>query len=288
MRAELASLELRLSHRFADPALLHRALTHSSLANESRPGSETSRDNEQLEFLGDSVLGFLISEALLQRHPESAEGELSRRKAHLVSAAHLHGVSRRLDLGSYLELGRSEEMSGGRAKKTLLVDALEAVIAAIYLDGGMDATRAFVFAHILDAPIAADEDAGTDIQPAITNFKSALQELAQSLKLPQPRYSIVREKGPEHSKIFTVEVRVGKEWTGQAEGRTKKIAAQRAARGVYERLRQPTGPTADNTEPPAGDAAPAPHSADALSANAPSPAPARTDAPIPEGAVPPQ
>ena len=259
MRAELASLELRLNHRFADPALLHRALTHSSLANESRPGSETSHDNEQLEFLGDSVLGFLISEALLQRYPEAAEGELSRQKAHLVSAAHLHGVARRLDLGSFLDLGRSEEMSGGRAKKTLLVDALEAVIAAIYLDGGMDAARAFVFGHILDAPIAADEDAGTDIQPAITNFKSALQELAQSRKLPPPRYSIVREKGPEHSKIFTVEVRVGREWTGQAEGRTKKIAAQRAARGVYERLRQPADP-----------------------------APAPNDAPIPEGVVHPQ
>ena len=95
---------------------------------------------------------------------------------------------------------------------------------------------AFVTGHILDAPIAADEDAGTDVQPAITNFKSALQELAQARKLPQPRYAIVRERGPEHAKTFTVEVRAGKEWTGQAEGRTKKIAAQRAARAVYERL----------------------------------------------------
>jgi ribonuclease-3 len=157
-------------------------------------------------------------------------------KAHLVSAAHLHGVARRLELGSYLELGRSEEMSGGRAKKTLLVDGLEAIIAAIYLDGGLEAAQSFVSAHVLDAPFSGDEDAGTDIQPAITNFKSALQELAQSRKMPQPRYVIVKEKGPEHSKTFTVEVRVGKDCTGQAEGRTKKIAAQRAARGVYERL----------------------------------------------------
>ena len=145
-------------------------------------------------------------------------------------------MARRLDLGSHLELGRSEEMSGGRAKKTLLVDALEAVIAAIYLDGGVDAARKFVHGFVLDAPLSSDVEAGTDIQPAITNFKSALQELAQSRKLPQPRYSIVRERGPEHSKVFTVEVRVGKEWTGQADGRTKKVAAQRAARGVYERL----------------------------------------------------
>jgi ribonuclease-3 len=239
MRAETASLESKISHHFSDAELLRRALTHSSLANESRTGpSSPLNDNEQLEFLGDSVLGFLIAEALVRRFPGYREGELSRLKAHLVSAAHLHGVARRLDLGSYLELGRSEEMSGGRAKKTLLVDGLEAIIAAIYLDGGLEAAQCFVAGHVLDAPFSGDEDAGTDIQPAITNFKSALQELAQSRKLPQPRYTIVKERGPEHSKTFTVEVRVGKDWTGQGEGRTKKVAAQRAARGVYERLLQ--------------------------------------------------
>src|ERR1700682_721751 len=194
------------------------------------------QDNEQLEFLGDSILGFLIAEALMRRFPGYREGQLSRLKAHLVSAAHLHGVARRLDLGSYLELGRSEEMSGGRAKKTLLVDALEAVIAAMHLDGGIEPVRHFVATHILDAPFDGDEAEGTDIHPAITNFKSALQELAQSRKLPQPRYTIVQERGPEHAKTFTVEVRLGKDCTAQAEGRTKKIAAQRAARVVYERM----------------------------------------------------
>jgi ribonuclease III len=236
MRAEPADLELKLQYRFSNPELLRRALIHSSLANEIRSTGTAVTDNEQLEFLGDSVLGFLVAEALVRRSPDAREGELSRHKAHLVSAAHLHGVARRLDLGSFLELGRSEEMSGGRAKKTLLVDALEAVIAAIFLDGGMEAAHDFVAAHVLDAPYSGDEEAGTDIQPAITNFKSALQELAQARSLPQPRYSVVREKGPEHSKTFTVEVRVGKLWSGQAEGRTKKVAAQRAARGVYERL----------------------------------------------------
>jgi ribonuclease-3 len=244
MRAEQATLEQRIDYRFADPELLRRALTHSSLANETRAGDSPIADNEQYEFLGDSVLGFLISEALVRRFPGQTEGELSRQKAHLVSAAHLHGVARRLDIGAFLELGRSEEMSGGRAKKTLLVDALEAVIAAIYLDGGVEPVRQFVHAHVLDAPLASDTEAGTDIQPAITNFKSALQELAQSRKLPQPRYSIVRERGPEHSKVFTVEVRVGNEWSGQADGRTKKVAAQRAARGVYERLLQLDQPAA--------------------------------------------
>lgn len=241
MRAEPSALEQRIGYHFSDPELLRRALTHSSLANESRGGGTPLDDNEQFEFLGDSVLGFLIAEALVRRHPGQTEGELSCQKAHLVSAAHLHGVARRIDLGSHLELGRSEEMSGGRAKKTLLVDGLEAVIAAVYLDGGVDAARKFVHDFVLDAPQGSDVEAGTDIQPAITNFKSALQELAQSRKLPQPRYSIVRERGPEHSKMFTVEVRVGKDWTGQADGRTKKIAAQRAARGVYDRLRAVAG-----------------------------------------------
>ncbi|HJT86691.1 MAG TPA: ribonuclease III, partial [Bryobacteraceae bacterium] len=191
MPAELASLEASIDYHFSNPELLRRAVTHSSLANESRVGPASPlNDNEQLEFLGDSVLGFLIAEALVLRHPEFREGELSRLKAHLVSAAHLHGVARRIDLGSYLELGRSEEMSGGRAKKTLLVDALEAVIAAIYLDGGAEPVRRFVWTHVLDAPFSGDVDAETDIQPPITNFKSALQELAQSRKLPQPRYAI--------------------------------------------------------------------------------------------------
>lgn len=237
MPEEVSSLERKVDHHFSDPSLLRRALTHSSLANETRAASGMpALDNEELEFLGDSVLGFLIAEALVRRFPDFKEGDLSRMKAHLVSAAHLHGVARRLDLGNYLELGRSEEMSGGRSKKTLLVDALEAVIAALYLDGGVETARAFVAKHVLDAPVFADEDAGTDIQPAITNFKSALQELAQSRKLPQPRYTIVRERGPEHSKIFTVEARIGRECSGQADGRTKKIAAQRAARNVYERM----------------------------------------------------
>jgi len=236
MPAELARLESSINHRFHDAALLGRALTHSSAANERTAAGSALSDNEQLEFLGDSILGFLVAEALVLRQPESNEGDLSRLKAHLVSAAHLHGVARRLDLGSYLELGRSEEMSGGRSKKTLLVDALEALIAAVYLDGGMEPARRLVAALVLDAPFSGDEEAGTDIQPAITNFKSALQELAQSRKLPQPRYAIVRERGPEHSKTFTVEVRVGKDWSGQAEGRTKKIAAQRAARGLFDRL----------------------------------------------------
>ena len=235
MRAELATLEARIDYRFSNPELLRRALTHSSLANETLPARG---DYEQLEFLGDSVLGLLVAEALVHRFPGYSEGQLSQQKSHLVSAAYLHGVARRLDLGDFLELGRGEEMSGGRSRKRLLVDALEAVIAAIYLDGGLGAASAFVSSKVLDAPLDVDENAGTDIQPAVHNFKTVLQELAQARKLPQPRYAIVQERGPEHAKTFTVEVRVGSNWCGQADGRTKKLAAQRAARGVYERILQ--------------------------------------------------
>ena len=237
MRAEPALLELKLKHRFTNPELLRRALTHSSLACETRSGGGPPvSDNEQLEFLGDSVLGLVVSDVLFRRFPLYKEGELSTLKARLVSAAHLHGVARRLELGDFLELGRGEEMSGGRGKKTLLVDALEAIIAAIYLDGGLEPACGFIVEHVMDGQMVFDQEAGTDIQPAVTNFKEALRELAKARKLPEPRYSTIREQGPEHAKTFTIEVRVGKECCGQADARTKKIAAQRAARGVYERL----------------------------------------------------
>jgi ribonuclease III len=244
MRADLDALEVAAGHRFRDREILCRALTHSSHVHEQAiaNGQATARDNEQLEFLGDSVLGFVISEDLVQRHPEAAEGRLSKLKAHLVSAAWLHESALRLRLGEYLELGRGEEMSGGRTKKTLLVDALEALIAAIYLDGGMEPARAFIQRFVVAPGLP---EAGVDGEQGsrnLTDYKSALQEFAQARRLPPPRYVIVRERGPEHSKTFTVEARVGREWVGQAEGNTKKSAAQRAARDVYERLQEAPPP----------------------------------------------
>jgi ribonuclease-3 len=238
MRADLDALETAAGHRFADREILHRALTHSSHVHEQAiaGGEPAARDNEQLEFLGDSVLGFLISEDLVRRHPEAAEGRLSKLKAHLVSAAWLHQAAERLRLGEYLELGRGEEMSGGRAKKTLLVDALEALIAAIYLDGGIQAAREFIQHFVVAPGISEGGIDGERVPQNLTDYKSALQEFAQARRLPPPRYVIVRERGPEHSKIFTVEARVGREWVGQAEGNTKKSAAQKAARDVFERL----------------------------------------------------
>jgi ribonuclease-3 len=236
MRADLDALEAAAGYRFADRETLHRALTHSSHVHEQAvvSGQAPARDNEQLEFLGDSVLGFLISEDLMIRHPEAPEGRLSKLKAHLASAAWLLEAAQCLGLGEYLQLGRGEEMSGGRAKKNLLVDALEALVAAIYLDGGMQAAREFVNRFVIVPGVSANGLA--DEPQNLTDYKSALQEFAQARHLPQPRYVIVRERGPEHAKTFTVEARVGREWIGQAEGNTKKSAAQKAARDVYDRL----------------------------------------------------
>jgi ribonuclease-3 len=231
MRPDVSTLEIAIGYEFRNRELLERALTHSSHAHE-RPASNTVPpvDNEQLEFLGDAILGFLISEALIERLPEFSEGRLSKLKAHMVSAAHLYGVAERLHLGQYLQLGRGEEMSGGRSKRTLLVDALEALIAALYLDAGIDRTRQFIQHHVAGDPAVAALFSSGQPPSTLTDFKSALQELARARHLPLPRYVILKESGPEHSKTFTIEVRVGKDWVAQAEGYSKKNAAQNAAR----------------------------------------------------------
>ena len=237
MPPDLESLQTAIGYRFRNQQLLECALTHSSHVHEKGAGSGARpADNEQLEFLGDSILGFLISEALVGRLPEYSEGRLSKLKAHLVSAAHLYSVADRLQLGQYLQLGRGEEMSGGRSKRTLLVDALEALIAALYLDAGIDKTREFAKHFVMGDPAAGSVLATGDLPAALTDFKSALQELARARKLPLPRYVILQEKGPEHAKTFTMEVRVGKDWTAHSDGYSKKNAAQNAARLVFEQM----------------------------------------------------
>lgn len=229
MGADLKVLQGSLGHQFRDSLLLERALTHKSRISEKVPQS-ADNDNEQLEFLGDSILGFLVSETLVAAHPGYPEGRLSKLKAHLVSASHLHEVALQMNLGEYLLLGRGEEMSGGRSKKALLANALEALIAAVYLDGGIEAARSFVKQSIVGENYPADDDA------AVTDYKSALQEMAQALKLPQPRYLTVDERGPEHAKTFLVEVRVGRDWVSQAEGLSKKSAGQKAAQKILQQL----------------------------------------------------
>ena len=224
------ALEKILGYAFQDDDLLRRALTHKSRVYE-RGANEALTDNEQFEFLGDSILGFIVSENLVARFPDYEEGQLSKLKAHLVSSSHLFEVAHSLGIGEYLILGRGEELSGGREKKALLANAVEALIAAVYLDGGIQPARAFVVQHIL-----GEFHSPADGQVPVTDYKSALQETAQALKLPQPRYTILEERGPEHAKTFLVEVRVGREWVSQAEGLSKKSAGQKAAQQILQQL----------------------------------------------------
>src|SRR5581483_4573092 len=224
MCAAVDALEATIGYSFADRELLRRALTHSSHVHESTGKPGFTADNEQMEFLGDAVLGFLIREELVKRLPEWPEGDQSKVKAHLVSSTHLFEVAQTLELGRYLQLGRGEELSGGRAKKTLLANALEAVIAALYLDGGMPAARAFVVQFLIGPSPGEQRLLEQNRTLKLLDFKSALQELMQARRLPQPRYNVVREEGPEHAKVFTVEVRAGRDWADQAQGLSKKSA----------------------------------------------------------------
>ncbi len=226
---EAEALEEALGYHFASRELLARALTHRSSVHE-KTSIVAANDNEQYEFLGDAILGFVVSDALVAAHPDFPEGRLSKLKAQLVSSSHLHSVAAQMRLGDYLLLGRGEEMSGGREKKALLANAVEALIAALYLDGGIEPARRFILQHVI-----GEAEPSTDAPLAI-DYKSALQELAQSMKLPQPRYAIVEERGPEHSKTFLVEVRVGREWVGRAEGLSKKSAGQRAAQEILLKM----------------------------------------------------
>jgi ribonuclease III len=232
MTTDLTILESALGHAFEDRELLERALTHKSRIYEKAADGAIAADNEQLEFLGDSILGFVVSECLVRRFASFPEGRLSKLKAHLVSAARLHEVAQELGLGEFLILGRGEEMSGGREKKALLSDAVEALIAAMYLDAGLEIARRFIETRVMGSLNTSEEEA----EAAVTDYKSALQEMAQTLKLPPPRYVIVAENGPEHSKTFTVEVRLGKEWVSQAQGLSKKSAGQRAAQQILQQL----------------------------------------------------
>src|ERR1700689_301912 len=175
MSADLAVLEKSLGHIFRDKKLLERALTHKSRVYEKSANGQAATDNEQLEFLGDSILGFVMSDCLVRRYASSPEGRLSKLKAHLVSAARLYEVAQNLRLGEFLLLGRGEEMTGGREKKGLLSAAVEAVIAPLYLDAGLDVARVFIETHVLGSFQPLDDD----IDGAVSDHKSSLQEMAQ-------------------------------------------------------------------------------------------------------------
>lgn len=241
---ELSALERALGHGFHRPELLEEAITHSSYAREQEAQAasrEGVRDNEQLEFLGDAVLGFVTSQILFERNPHFHEGQLSKTRAYLVSENHLVRAALELGLGDYLRLGHGEEKSGGRLKPALLVDALEAVLAALYLDAGLDTTREFILRAILEPELKRLADTG-DAFP-VTDYKSALQEAAHLLGRKQPSYVLVKERGPEHKKTFTVEARLHREGGGakaeyvaRGEGMTKKQAEQSAAKEALQYL----------------------------------------------------
>jgi ribonuclease III len=238
-RSDGEQLEERLGHRFTRPELLERALTHSSAVPGMRSeagevSSEASaaiHDNERMEFLGDAVLGLLTSEYLLETFPDWSEGQLSKGRSRLVNARALHDAARRIHLGDYLNIGPGEEKTGGREKPALLADALEAVIAAVYLDGGLETTREMLERLLFEQAL---EERGEGI--ADLDRKSALQEYLQGGGHPPAEYRLAAESGPDHQKTFHVEVWVEGEPLAHGEGSTKKEAEQRAAQSALELL----------------------------------------------------
>lgn len=216
-------------YRFNDSALLDEALTHKSYVNE-RKGSSQSH-NERLEFLGDAVLSLIVSDYLATRYPQLSEGALSKLKAKLVSEPSLAAAARRLDLGVRLRLGRGEELSKGREKTSLLADGLEAVIAAVYLDGGLEAGRVFTL-DALSEELGYIESLQT--KPGDDDYKTRFQEWCQRQYESLPRYITVQESGPDHQKLFRVEVSVGDQVVGCGEGHSKKEAEQAAAKRALE------------------------------------------------------
>jgi ribonuclease-3 len=239
-RMDDRALEDRLGYRFSSQALLERALTHSSALPEIKtPSTEAAQngqfpmDNERLEFLGDAVLELLASEHLLATFPEWSEGQLSKSRARIVNAGSLEAAARRLRLGEHLRLGRGEEKTGGREKQTLLADAFEAVVAAVYLDGGLGVAREVLRRVLFEQAL---EERGERI--AETDRKSALQEFLQGRGRPPAEYRLAAETGPDHQKVFQIEVWVDGECMARGEGTTKKEAEQRAARTALEQLEQ--------------------------------------------------
>lgn len=221
----MKSLEEKIGYKFRDRVLLENALTHSSYANEHREKKIPS--NERLEFLGDSVLGLIVADHLFRTRPELPEGDLTRIRAALVCENSLVEVAQELDLGKYLKLGKGEETGGGRERPSILADAVEAVLAAVYLDGGIGQTRKLIHALILERE-REKEAAGRD-------YKTALQELVQRETGRTLTYQLTGEQGPDHAKRFTMEVLLDGEPIGMGEGRSKKEAEQAAAKAAVSR-----------------------------------------------------
>ena len=217
-------LEERIGYRFHNMALLKQALTHSSFTNEQK--INRAKNYERLEFLGDAVLEMVSSEFLFREHPDVPEGELTKMRASMVCEPSLAFCARDLELGQFMLLGRGEESTGGRNRDSITSDAMEAVIGAIYLDGGMQFAKDFIYRFILS---------DLEDKRLFYDSKTTLQELVQGSSREELHYELVEERGPEHDKVFVVDVYVGREKIGSGSGRTKKAAEQQAA---YEALRR--------------------------------------------------
>jgi ribonuclease III len=225
---ELTALEHTLGYQFEDIDLLRVALQHSSYVNEQR--DLDLQDNERLEFLGDAVLDLVITHVLMDHFPETREGELSRMRATIVNESQLADVAQKLNLGQYLLLGRGEALSHGQEKSSILADALEAVFAAVYLDGGLQATFEVIEKHFSDIVSQIGEKLGAE------DFKSPLQELVQIRYKTIPDYTVVAESGPDHDKTFEVRLSIGTFLTTHGVGKSKKAAEQAAAQIALEKL----------------------------------------------------
>lgn len=224
----MESLEKKLGYTFRNKTLLSEALNHSSYANEHR--GQGLESNERLEFLGDSVLGFVTAEFLFLRHPDLPEGDLTRIRAALVCEESLHEVAQSLGLGDHLKLGRGEEAGGGRTRPSILADATEAVFAAVYLDGGIEAASALIHRVLLDCQ---REEV---VEEKRKDYKTALQELVQRQPDQELVYRMAGESGPDHNKTFLAEVLLNGAVVGAGEGHSKKEAEQSAARAALEKL----------------------------------------------------
>lgn len=224
--SDLTEFEERIGYTFANRDLLTRALTHKSFSHEAKNGGVLH--NETFEFLGDSVLGFVVGDLLFSHFPTLDEGALSKMKAFLVSASSLAAKARNYGMGEVIFLGIGEEKTGGRKKESLLANLFEAMIAAVYLDGGIDAARELIIRAFASDIRAIDEQ---DL--LFHDYKTALQELAQGRGMPLPEYTVVGELGPDHDKTFVVEVKVGK-LASRGEGSSKKEAQQQAAKNALE------------------------------------------------------
>lgn len=245
--AGIEELEEVLGHRFADRALLIQALTHRSLVYEHGAAGRLEpnaprEDNERLEFLGDAVVGLIAAGYLFRRYPELPEGALTRLRGALVSRRHLAEVAQTLELGKYLRLGRGEERSGGRSKRALLANAMEALTGALFLDAGFEPVQRLIESRVIEPGVASLHDQLL-AEGGIGDFKSALQELLQARKQGQPEYRITAETGPDHRKSFFLEVRAQGEALAEGCGPTRKIAEQDAARRALEILRKPGDPS---------------------------------------------